>query len=92
MKQILNINTILENKKSYYSVTIEPVDNYFKATFFLREKTKTGKNKVRTEKYSLIGGLHLIPEISNSTVKHLGYTRYFHLKEPDFYLNLYFND
>lgn len=92
MKKLLKISTILENKKIYFSVTISPVENYFEATFFLREKTEKGKHRIKTEKYLNVSESHLIPEVSTSTVRHLGYTRYFYLKEKDFYLNLYFNN
>lgn len=92
MKKLLKISTILQNKASYSSVTVSPIANYFEATFYLNEKTEKGKSKIRREKYLNVSDSHLLPQISNETVKHLGYTKYFHLKDENFYLNLYFND
>lgn len=92
MKKLLKISTILENKDCYSSVTVCPIANYFEATFYLHEKTEKGKSKMRMVRYLNISESHLLPEISNETVKHLGYTKYFHLKTENFYLNLYFNN
>ena len=91
MKKLLKISTIFQNKLSYSSVTISPKDNYFEATFYLKERTAKGKPKMRTEKYENVSESELLPEISNYTVKHLGYTKYFHHAEDNFYINLYFN-
>lgn len=92
MKKLLKISTILENKDCYSSVTVSPIANYFEATFYLHEKTEKGKYKIRREKYLNVSESHLLPEISNKTVKHLGYTKYFFLQTGKFYLNLYFNN
>lgn len=92
MKKLLKISTILQNKASYSSVTVSPVENYFEVTFHLNEKTEKGRCKIRREKYLNVSESHLLPQISNDTVKHLGYTKYFYLKNDNFYLNLYFND
>ncbi len=93
MKKQLNIQSILDNKSKYHSVTISESGkgSFFEARYYLKEKTKTGiRNKIKTEKFLTVSGENLLPIISNHTVSHLGYKRYFHIKEDGFYLNLYF--
>jgi len=90
MKKLLKISTILQNKKSYSSVTIAPEKDYFKATYFLNERTANNKVKIRNEKYLNVIERELLPEISIHTVKHLGYNKYFYHEEDNFYINLYF--
>lgn len=93
MNNYLNIEKLLANKAKYYSVTISPKGDYFEATFFHRLKLrKDGVGKRETKKFKYVVGSDLLPQISNGTVKHLGYKRYYHLMEDGFYINLYFAD
>jgi hypothetical protein len=94
MKKELNIPVLLEKKHLYFSVTITPKDEngIITAIYSTKEKTPKGKYKTKTEKYKSLTGWGYLPEVSNDSVKHLGYTRYFHLSEKGFYINVYFND
>jgi len=93
MKKVLNIQKLLNDKKKYYSVTISDEGNYFTARYYKKELTAKGKrHKITTEKYLTISNELSLPLISNSTVSHLGYKRYYYYKEDGFYINLYFRN
>lgn len=93
MKNKLDISKLLQNKHLYTSVTILPniQDGTFEAVFYTKEKTLKGKNRVKSNKYKSVINYDILPKISNETVKHLGYSEYYHLKEKGFYINLYFS-
>jgi len=93
MNNCISIKKILENKHLYHSVTISPKNDYFVATFFHKLKLrKDGTGKIETKKYKQVTDFDLLPIISNKNVNHLGYKRYYHLKEDNFYINLYFSN
>lgn len=93
MKKELHIPSLLAKKHLYFSVTISPEkDGIIEARYCLKEQTPKGKHKIKTVKYKCVTGWGVLPEISNDNVKHLGYTKYFHLNEPGFYINLYLSN
>jgi len=88
MNKQLNIQDILDNKSKYHSVTITENEGYFEAYYFIKDAKSSKPVK---KQYLSLKGKNLLPMISNWLVKHLGYKRFYHLKDEGFYINLYFN-
>ena len=87
----IKTSQLIEAEKIAHSITVAPVGNIFEVTYYLREKKKNGYCRMKTVKIDSIIEDTEIPQISNDTVKHLGYKIYKHLVKPDFYINLYYN-
>jgi hypothetical protein len=93
MTKYINIKDLISNKHIYRSVTISQENDYFQVNFYHKLKLrKDGTGCVENKKFKYVAGTELLPQVSNDNVKHLGYTKYFHLMEQDFYINLYFRN
>ncbi len=86
----IKTSKLIEQEKIAYSITVSPMDKMrYKITYFLREKKKNGVGrKINIKVESIIEDVK-IPEISNWTVKHLGYNTYKYFKKDGFYINFY---
>lgn len=93
MANTLSIQKLLANKHKYRSITISQNKDSFEATFYHKLKLrKDGTGCIENKRFNNVTGAELLPQISNDTVKHLGYIKYYHLVEEGFYINLYFTN
>jgi hypothetical protein len=89
MKKI-KISELIAMESIASSITVSPLGDRYFVECFLKERRKNGICKKRTFVVeNLIEDVQLL-QVSNSTVKHLGYNTYKHLVQPSgFYINLY---
>ena len=85
----IKISQLIEMQNIANNITCTPYEDKHIVKIFLKEKTKKGICKVKTVIAKIKEDV-IIPEISNWTVKHLGYNTYKHLVNKDFYINLYY--
>ena len=85
----LKLSVVLKSKDKYYSITICPYSHGYVIEYFFKERTKTGKPKIKKVVVDALIEDVEIPYISVENVKHLGYTSHQYLEEANFYINFY---
>ena len=87
-----NIKTskLIAQQNIAHSITVSPNKNGgYKIRYSLKEKNKKGIRRAKTLNVECVLEDIKIPEISNDTVKHLGYDVYKCYETPEFYINFY---
>ncbi len=87
--ETIKTSKLIEQGKIARSITVSPLDKGYEIKYFLREKKANGFCRIKTVYVDIIIEDAEIPEISNGSVKHLGYNTYKHLVKDGFYINLY---
>ena len=85
----IKTSKLISQKDIATSITVSPAGAFYVVEYFLKERNKNGSHKKKRIIVDSIVEDVEIPEISNWTVKHLGYNTYKHYKTDNFYINFY---
>lgn len=89
MKKI-KTSKLIQQQKIANSITVSPLSSGgFNVFYHLKEKKEKGTARIRNIYVDAVVEDTEIPQISNDTVKHLGYNTYKHYIDGTFYINYY---